>query len=86
MRFKGQTGYHANGTVRMGREETAPLDERLRVRGVTGLRVMDASIFPEQVSANTNAPIMAMAWRAADLILSDHNRPRTLPIGASALH
>jgi choline dehydrogenase-like flavoprotein len=86
MRNKGQTGYHANGTVRMGVEETAPLDERLRVRGVTGLRVMDASVFPEQVSANTNAPIMAMAWRAADLILADHNHKRTLPIGASALH
>lgn len=78
MRQRGQTGYHANGTVHLGVDGSAPLDEELRVRGVTGLRVMDASIYPEQLSANTNASIMAMAWRAADLILQTHGRPRTL--------
>jgi len=70
----GQAGYHASGTCKMGVDALAVLDERLRVRGVDGLRVMDNSIFPEQVSANTNGPIMACAWRAADLILEDARR------------
>ena len=47
------------------------LDERLRVRGVDGVRVMDASILPHMVSGNTNAPMMAMAQRAADLIMEN---------------
>lgn len=67
----GQIAYHASGTCKMGTDAMAVLDERLRVRGVQGLRVMDNSIFPEQLSANTNAPIMAAAWRASDLILAD---------------
>jgi choline dehydrogenase len=79
LRRRGQTGYHANGTVHMGVDAAAPLDERLRVRGVGNLRVMDASVLPEQVSGNTNAPVMAMAWRGADMILEDHNRRRTVP-------
>jgi len=79
LRRRGQTGYHANGTVHMGTDPSAPLDGRLRVRGVEHLRVVDASILPEQVSGNTNAPVMAMAWRAADMILEDHNRRRTVP-------
>jgi choline dehydrogenase len=45
------------------------LDPELRVRGVEGLRVVDASVFPIMVSGNTNAPVMALAARAADLIL-----------------
>jgi choline dehydrogenase-like flavoprotein len=47
------------------------LDSRLRVRGVDGLRVMDLSVTPTMISGNTNGPMMAMAWRAADLILED---------------
>jgi choline dehydrogenase-like flavoprotein len=70
----GQIGYHASGTCKMGVDAMAVLDERLRVRGVQGLRVMDNSIFPEMISANTNGPIMAAAWRAADLILEDARR------------
>ncbi|GGC02942.1 GMC oxidoreductase [Novosphingobium endophyticum] len=69
----GQAGYHACGTCRMGDFEDAVLDEKLRVRGVNGLRVVDGSIMPTMVSANTNGPIMASAWRAADLILEDRN-------------
>ncbi len=65
------TCFHAVGTCRMGIESDAVVDERLRVRGVTGLRVMDCSILPTQISGNTNGPIMAMAWRASQLILED---------------
>lgn len=69
----GQSGYHASGTCRMGGDEKAVVDSRLRVKGVSGLRVMDCSIYPELLSGNTNAPTMALAWRAADLILEDAN-------------
>ena len=47
------------------------VDPRLKVRGVDGLRVMDLSVAPTMLSGNTNGPVMAMAWRAADLILED---------------
>jgi choline dehydrogenase-like flavoprotein len=67
----GQAGYHAAGTCSMGQGPEAVLDERLRVRGVERLRVMDCSIYPEMISGNTNAPTMALAWRAADLMLED---------------
>lgn len=70
----GQAGYHGCGTCRMGDFSDAVLDARLRVRGVDGVRVMDGSIMPAMVSANTNAPIMASAWNAADLILEGRNR------------
>lgn len=68
----GSAGLHAVGTCRMGPDPTAVLDERLRVRGVAGLRVVDCSIFPAQLSGNTNAPVMAAAWRASELLLEDH--------------
>ncbi|MDB5971382.1 MAG: hypothetical protein JWQ90_3832 [Hydrocarboniphaga sp.] len=69
----GSTSFHACGTCRMGAADDpmAVLDERLRVRGVDGLRVMDVSVLPEQLSANPCGPVMALAWRAADLILAD---------------
>ena len=73
-RTRGNAGYHACGTCRMGDFADAVLDETLRVRGVSRLRVMDGAIMPTMVSANTNGPIMASAWRAADLILRDTNR------------
>lgn len=71
-RTDGQSGYHAVGTAAMGPDDSAVVDDRLRVRGVEGLRVMDCSIFPEIPSGNTNAPTMAAAWRASDLIREDH--------------
>jgi choline dehydrogenase-like flavoprotein len=73
-RRAGQIGHHAAGTCRMGAasDTAAVVDPRLRVRGVSGLRVMDISILPTMVSGNTNGPAMAMAWRASELILQDH--------------
>jgi choline dehydrogenase len=66
----GYCGYHAMGTCAMGPGEDDVVDARLRVRGVDGLRVVDASVLPVMVSGNLNAPTMAVAWRAADLIIN----------------
>lgn len=74
VRLYGQAGLHAVGTCRMGTDDRAVLDGRLRVRGVQALRVIDCSIFPQQLSGNTNGPVMAAAWRASELILEDHPR------------
>jgi len=73
MRRRGTSAYHSVGTCAMGpdSDRNAVLDERLRVRGVSGLRVVDCSVMPQQVSANTNGPVMAVAWRAADMIRAD---------------
>jgi choline dehydrogenase len=62
------TYYHPFGSCRMGDAPSAPLDVHLRVRGVSGLRVVDASVIPGRVSANPNATVLAVAERAADLI------------------
>jgi len=67
----GHAGYHAVGTAAMGPGDEDVVDARLRVRGIEGLRVIDCSIFPEIPSGNTNAPTMAAALRAADLIAED---------------
>jgi choline dehydrogenase len=70
-RRAGLPGAHFSGTCKMGRDPLAVVDEKLRVRGVSGLRVVDASVMPTLVSGNINGPVMAIAWRAADLILAD---------------
>ena len=69
----GVSSYTSSGTCKMGvdGDSNAVVDERLRVRGVGGLRVVDCSVMPTQVSANTNGPVMAIAWRAADLLRED---------------
>ncbi len=67
----GTCGYHAVGSCRMGNGDGSVVDPQLRVRGVTNLRIMDTSIMPVIPSGNTNGPTMAMAWRAADLILQN---------------
>ena len=63
--------YHAVGSAAMGPADSDVVDAQLRVRGVDGLRIADASVLPTQVSGNTAAPAMLVGYRAADLILSD---------------
>ena len=76
--FRRRAGsvFHACGTCAMGADpRTSVVDERLRVRGVSGLRVVDAAIFPNISSGNTNAPTLMAAEKAADLVLEDSPHP-----------
>ena len=72
-RQRSGTVFHPVGTCRMGRSaENAVVNNKLCLFGIDGLRIVDASVFPNITSANTNAPTMVLAWRAAELIIEDY--------------
>lgn len=81
IRKAAESVYHPVGTCKMGSDDMAVVDERLRVHGIAGLRVADASIMPTLISGNTNAPAAMIAEKCADMVLQDAGLRVTLPEG-----
>jgi choline dehydrogenase-like flavoprotein len=82
VRAQAYTVHHPVSTCRMGTDADAVVDPELRVAGLEGLRVADASVFPSIIGGNTNAAVVMVAEKAADLILG---RPALAPISREAL-
>ncbi|WP_340526569.1 GMC family oxidoreductase [Cupriavidus necator] len=84
IRKTGQITQHMVGTCKMGRDALSVVDERLRVHGIKGLRIADASIMPTIISGNTSVPCMMIGEKCADMVLADAQSMR--PIEKAGLH
>jgi choline dehydrogenase len=83
VREHAQTAFHPVGTCRMGSDNAAVVDCELRVRGLVGLRVVDASVMPRIIRGHTHAPTVMIAERAADLIRASNHEPEQGPVDAA---
>ena len=70
IRSKAETAYHPCGTLKMGTDKMAVVDENLRIHELQNIRVVDASVMPEIPSANLNAPTLMVAEKASDIIIN----------------